>query len=56
MARPIQRKTKKKKVLRKEDTETTINTNMGENQAIQTVKVVIQHPEKPKPRRRKKKR
>ena len=55
MARPIQRKTKKKKVLRKEDTETTINTNMGENQAIQTVKVVIQHPEKPKPRRRKKK-
>jgi len=56
MARPIQRKTKKKKVSKKEDTtETTINTNMGENQAVQTVKVVIQHPEKPKPRRRKKK-
>jgi len=56
MARPIQRKTKNKKVSKKEDTtETTINTNMGENQAVQTVKVVIQHPEKPKPRRRKKK-
>ena len=50
MARPIQRKTKKKKVLMKEDTETTINTNMGENQAVQTVKVVIQQtePEKKK--------
>ena len=58
MARPIQRRTKKKKtVLKKSDTDTTINTNMGENQAVQTVKVVIQHPEpekkKRKPRKKK---
>jgi hypothetical protein len=58
MARPIQRRNKKKKtVSKKGDTETTVNTNMGENQAVQTVKVVIHQPEpeKPKRKRRKKK-
>src|SRR6056300_1412768 len=58
MARPIQRRNKKKKtVTKKSDTETTVNTNMGENQAVQTVKIVIHkpEPEKPKRKRRKKK-
>src|SRR5210317_1769113 len=58
MARPIQRRNKKKKtVTKKDDTETTVNTNMGENQAVQTVKIVIHkpEPEKPKRKRRKKK-
>src|SRR5210317_108529 len=58
MARPIQRRNKKKKtVSKKDDTETTVNTNMGENQAVQTVKIVIHkpEPEKPKRKRRKKK-
>lgn len=58
MARPIQRRNKKKKtVSKKGDTETTVNTNMGENQAVQTVKIVIHkpEPEKPKRKRRKKK-
>src|SRR6056300_1109084 len=58
MARTIQRRNKKKKtVTKKDDTETTVNTNMGENQAVQTVKIVIHkpEPEKPKRKRRKKK-
>src|SRR5210317_727586 len=58
MARPIQRRNKKKKTVpKKSDAETTVNTNTGENQAVQTVKIVINQPEpeKPKRKRRKKK-
>src|SRR5210317_1461597 len=54
MARPIQRRNKKKKtVTKKDDTETTVNTNMGENQAVQTVKIVIHKPEPEKPNSKK---
>lgn len=48
MTRPVQRKTKRKKKNVSND-----NINLGENQNIQTVKVVIQQPKpKPKPKRK----
>ena len=57
MARPIQRRTKKKKAVpKKDDTETTVNTNRDGQQAVQTVKVVIHQPEPEKPKRKRRKR
>lgn len=53
MARPIQRGKKKKDTKPKPPTKTKDIVNVGENQNVQQVTIKIEHPEPPKPKRRK---
>ena len=53
MARPIQRGKKKRDTKPKPPTKTKDIVNVGENQNVQQVTIKIEHPEPPKPKRRK---